>query len=74
MVLSGPKHPQPNWEAERAVKTFKSLLKEEAPFLALLAYRPTSLRNEYSPAELIMGCKVHTIVHNHDRLISFRGA
>ena len=60
---SSPKHPQANGEAERAVKTLKCLLKKvEDPFLALLSYRATPLRNRYSPAELLMGRTLCTTV------------
>ena len=50
-------HPQGNGEAERAVRTVKSLLKDRSePQLALLSYRSTPLPFcDYSPAQLLMG-------------------
>ena len=58
---SSPKFPQSNGEAERAVKTIKDiLLKNEDPYLGLLAYRTTGLHSGVSPAELSMGRKLRT--------------
>ena len=52
-----------NGEAERAVQTIKNLLtKNDDPYLALLSYRSTPLENGYSPAELLMGRKLRTVV------------
>ena len=52
---------QSNGEAERAVRTVKSLWKKEKdPFLALLIYRATPLEIGYSPAELLMCRRLRT--------------
>ena len=59
--MSSPRYPQANGAAERAVKTVKQLLtKNHDPHLAMLAYRSTPLENGYSPAELLLGHKLHT--------------
>ena len=60
---SSPNYLQGNGTAERAVKTVKGLLKKnEDPYLALLAHRSIPLENGYSPAELLMGRKLRTII------------
>ena len=60
---SSPKFPQANSEAERAVETIKALLnKTNDPFLGLLAYHSTPQENGYSPAELLMGHKIRSMV------------
>ena len=62
-VTSSPNYPQANGEAERAVRTIKTLLsKNDDSLLALLAYCSTPLHNGYSPAELLMGRKLKTTV------------
>ena len=58
---SSPKYPQANGAAERAVKMVKQLLtKNKDPYLAMLMYRSTPLKNGYSPAELLRGRKLRT--------------
>ena len=65
-VTSSPGYPQSNGAAERAVKTVKSLLtKNDDPYVALLAYRSTPPENGYSPAELLMGHRLCTMVPVH---------
>ena len=60
-ITSSPLYPQSNGEAERAVRTVKSLWKKEKdPFLALLIYRATPLEIGYSPAELLMCRRLRT--------------
>ena len=62
-TTSSPNFPQANGEAERAVRTVKTLLdKNDDPLMALLVHRSTPLENGYSPAELLMGRKLRTTV------------
>ena len=62
-TTSSPRYPQGNGEAERAVRTIKNILdKTTDPYLGLLAYRSTPLRNGYSPSELLMNRRLRTTV------------
>ncbi|UYV83322.1 K02A2.6-like, partial [Cordylochernes scorpioides] len=62
-ITSSPKHPQSNGQAEAAVKIAKNLMKKNKdPVLALMEYRATPLANGLSPAELLFGRKIRTMV------------
>lgn len=64
-VTSSPLYPQSNGQAEKGVLIVKRLLKKAKdgkhdPYLGLLSYRAAPLECGVSPAELLMGCKLHT--------------
>ncbi|UYV73200.1 K02A2.6-like [Cordylochernes scorpioides] len=62
-ITSSPKHPQSNGQAEAAVKIVKNLMKKNKdPVLALMEYQTTPLANGLSPAELLFGRKIRTMV------------
>ena len=62
-ITSSPHYPQANGEAERVVKTIKSLLgKAVDPYLALLAYHSTPTAVGYTPSKLLMDRKLCTTV------------
>ena len=60
---SSPRYPQSNGEVERAVQTVKNVIKKEKDSeKVLLAYRSAPLSCGFSPAELLMGRKIRTLV------------
>ena len=66
-ITSFPHYHQSNWQAERTVRTVKSLLQNSPdPYLALLNYRATPLSwCGLSPAELLIGRVIRTGVPPH---------
>ena len=62
-ITSSTGHPPGNGEAEHAVRTVTKLLKDaKDPYLALLSYRSSPMRNSYSPADRLMRRKLRTII------------
>ena len=63
-ITSSPHYLQGNGQAERAVQTAKRLLSTgDDPALSLLSYRTNAMPwCGYSPAELLMGCRLRTQV------------
>ena len=71
-TTSSPEYAQSNGAAERAVQTFKNILKKNGQDLplGLLAYRNTPIFNGYSPAQLLMGRRLQDKLQlNPSRLI-----
>ena len=75
-VTKSPRYPASYGEAEKAVRMVKGFLKKcDDLYLKLLTYRSTPLNNGYSPAELLMGRQLSTIIINfyhHDLCAHFR--
>jgi transposase InsO family protein len=62
-IVSSPRYAQSNGLAERGVQTIKMILKKSDDlYIALLSYRATPLTNGNSPAELLMGRKLQTLL------------
>jgi hypothetical protein len=62
-IVSSPRYAQSNGLAVRGVQTIKMMLKKlDEPYIALLRYRATPLANGHSPAELLMGRKLQTLL------------
>ena len=62
-MTSSPRYAQANSDAERTVRTMKGLLKcKEDQHIALMTYRVIPLQNGQSPAELLMGRRLHTLL------------
>ena len=71
-ITSSPGHPKSNGQAERMVQTVKAmLLKSADPYKALLSYRTTPLAGvQLSPAELLMGRQLRTLVPAASELLA----
>ena len=70
-IMSSPKFPQSNRQAERPVQTVKNLLtKSNDPYTALLTYRATPLSwCDLSPVELSMGRRLRSSVPQKDKIL-----
>ena len=62
-ITSSARYPLGNAESERGVQTIKRMLeKSDDPYISLMNYRATPLANGYSPAELLFGRKLKTLL------------
>jgi len=69
-VTSSPLYPQANRKAKKGVQIVKRLLKKAVhgntdPYLALMSYRAALVLSGKSPAELLLGRKIHTAQSHH---------
>ena len=73
-ITSSPLYPQSNGMIERTVQTVKNLLKKskennEDPYLAILNFRTADKGDQKSPAELLMGRRLRTLLpYGHKNL------
>ena len=80
--MSSSSHfPQSNEEVERAVETAKRILRQDDPFIALMAYRSTpTMPTVVSPCQLLMGRQINRRLphsretYSHSGLISPKSA
>ena len=70
-LTSSPTYPQSNGLVERTVQTVKNLIKKardshQDPYLSILNYRTTPKADGKSPAEILMGRKLTTLLPQND--------
>ena len=69
-TTSSPHHRQANGAAESGVRISKGILKQEDPFLVLMAHRVTPIpATEKTPSELIMGRQIRTTLPSMTKVL-----